>query len=230
MNDYNESQTRTFKTFLVFTMSCLSILLILMTVTSQTYRISEIAYNFSEDFELISLEQLYGKSIWMVDENSFEGVYTDNPDIKKLSITKDLPSRLLITVEVYEKMAYLYDQRSSITKIKLLHENNHSISVKEVKFPISIVQILNGPVGEGFNGEIISLFKTLEKYEYSKKDLTLEYDGKGLVAFYNKGTYELGDAIDLGKKGSVLGAYLKRDFCNGTVRFISSDSTVENCT
>jgi hypothetical protein len=127
-------------------------------------------------------------------------------------------------------MAYLYDQRSSITNIKLLHENNYSISVKEVKFPISIVQILNGPVGEGFNGEIISLFKTLEKYEYSKKDLTLEYDGKGLVAFYNKGTYELGDAIDLGKKGSVLGAYLKRDFCNGTVRFISSDSTVENCT
>jgi len=34
----------------------------------------------------------------------------------------------------------------------------------------------------------------------------------------------------LGKKGSVLGTYLKRDFCNGTVRFISSDSTVENCT
>ena len=94
MKDYNESQTRTFKTFLVFTMSCLSILLILMTVTSQTYRISEIAYNFNDDFELKSLEQLYGKSIWMVDENSFEGVYKDNPDIKKLSITKDLPSRL----------------------------------------------------------------------------------------------------------------------------------------
>ena len=111
MKDYNESQTRTFKTFLVFTMSCLSILLILMTVTSQTYRISEIAYNFSEDFELKSLEQLYGKSIWMVDENSFEGVYTDNPDIKKLSITKDLPSRLLITVEVYEKMAHKQFER-----------------------------------------------------------------------------------------------------------------------
>ena len=229
MTDYTANQIRTFKTYLVFTISCLSILLILMTITSQIYRVNEISYDINRDYDFKSLQKLYGKSIWLVDENSFEDIYADNPDIKKLSITKDLPNRLLINVEVYDQMTYLVDKRSSTVNLKILYENNYLLSTKEIKFPISVLEILNGPVGEGFNGEIISLFKTLEKYSYIKKDLILKYDGKELIAFYNSGTYELGAAIDLGRKGSVLGTYLEDNSCNGTVRFISSEATVENC-
>jgi hypothetical protein len=91
------------------------------------------------------------------------------------------------------------------------------------------VEILNGPVGDGFNGEIISFFKTLDKYEYKNNLLKISYDGVNLNAAYDKTIYELGAALDLGRKASVLGKYLSENSCEGIVRFITSESTIEKC-
>ena len=144
MTDYNQNQIRTFNTFLGFVITCLITLIVSMTLTSQIYRVDEISYNSNKDFDFTSHKKVYGKSIWLVSENAFDDTYGDNPDIKKLFIQKDIPnSRLVITVEVYEQIAYLVDKRSSITNIKILLENNYMESSNDLKFPISSVEILN---------------------------------------------------------------------------------------
>jgi hypothetical protein len=95
---------------------------------------------------------------------------------------------------------------------------------------LPIVKIENGPVESGFNGELISLFKTLDNYQYTKQSLQIKYDGEAFNAYYGMTTFQLGDAVDLGKKASILGTYLSDNSCDGTVRFLTSVSTIEDCT
>ena len=71
-----------------------------MNSSSQKFRVSEIEYSMEDQLAMESLNLLYGKSIWFVDENSFEQIYDDNPDIKNLNITKRLPNKLIISVEL----------------------------------------------------------------------------------------------------------------------------------
>ena len=201
-----------------------------MNTTSQKYRINEITNNIDLSSNLQSLNNLYGKSIWYIDENSFEQIYTDNPVIKKLTITKNLPNKLVVSSELYQQLVTIDDNRSSLKNMQILYENNYVVKTEGEENNLPVLVITNGPVEEGFRGELISFFKTLDKYKYIKKDLKIQFDGNQFVAFYYLGRYELGPAIDLGRKGSILGTYLEENFCSGTVRFINSETTVENCT
>lgn len=230
MNEYINNQIVIFKTFLIFSLSCLIVLLVVMNTTSQKYRINEITNNIDLSSNLQSLNNLYGKSIWYIDENSFEQIYTENPVIKKLTITKNLPNKLVVSSELYQQLVTIDDKRSSLKNMQILYENNYVVKTEVEENNLPVLVITNGPVEEGFRGELISFFKTLDKYKYIKKDLKIQFDGNQFVAFYYLGRYELGPAIDLGRKGSILGTYLEENFCSGTVRFINSETTVENCT
>ena len=201
-----------------------------MNTTSQKYRINEITNNIDLSSNLQSLNNLYGKSIWYIDENSFEQIYTDNPVIKKLTITKNLPNKLVVSSELYQQLVTIDDNRSSLKNMQILYENNYVVKTEGEEKNLPVLVITNGPVEEGFRGELISFFKTLDKYKYIKNELKIQFDGNQFVAFYYLGRYELGPAIDLGRKGSILGTYLEENFCSGTVRFINSETTVENCT
>ena len=201
-----------------------------MNTTSQKYRINEITNNIDLSSNLQSLNNLYGKSIWYIDENSFEQIYTDNPVIKKLTITKNLPNKLEVSSELYQQLVTIDDKRSSLKNMQILYENNYVVKTDVEENNLPVLVITNGPVEEGFRGELISFFKTLDKYKYIKNELKIQFDGTQFVAFYYLGRYELGPAIDLGRKGSILGTYLEENFCSGTVRFINSETTVENCT
>ncbi|MDB4823625.1 FtsQ-type POTRA domain-containing protein [Acidimicrobiia bacterium] len=201
-----------------------------MNTTSQKYRINEITNNIDLSSNLQGLNNLYGKSIWYIDENSFEQIYTDNPVIKKLTITKNLPNKLVVSSELYQQLVTIDDNRSSLKNMQILYENNYVVKTEGEENNLPVLVITNGPVEEGFRGELISFFKTLDKYKYIKNELKIQFDGNQFVAFYYLGRYELGPAIDLGRKGSILGTYLEENFCSGTVRFINSETTVENCT
>ena len=200
-----------------------------MNTTSQKYRINEITNNIDLSANLQSLNNLYGKSIWYIDENSFEQIYIDNPVIKKLTITKNLPNKLVVSSELYQQLVTIDDKRSSLKNMQILYENNYVVKTEIEENNLPVLVITNGPVEEGFRGELISFFKTLDKYKYIKKDIKIQFDGNQFVAFYYLGRYELGPAIDLGRKGSILGTYLEENFCSGTVRFINSETTIENC-
>lgn len=229
MNEFTQIQLRTFKSFLAFSLLTLIIFLIFFNSNSQKYRISQIDINFSNNLDFRSIDSLYGSSIWFVDENSFENIYKDNPEIKNLLITKQLPNNLMLSVQLYEELTNIVDSRSSTNKVIILYENTYTIPTEKIKEELPNIEIINGPVEDGFNGEVISFFKTLNKYEYRKNSLRLVYDGTTLEAYYDKATYVLGEASDLGRKASVLGTYLTENKCDGVIRFITSESTIEDC-
>ena len=229
MNEFNLNQIRFFKSFLTFALVVLVTSLIIINSSSQKFRISEIDHSMEDQLFMESLNSLYGRSIWFVDENSFDQIYKDNPDIKNLNITKRLPNKLIISIDLYQQLANLIDLRSSVETYAILYENAYIVSTLKIDKTLPIVKIENGPVESGFNGELISLFKTLDNYQYSKESLEIKYDGDAFNAYYGKTTFQLGDAVDLGRKASILGTYLSDNSCDGTVKFLTSESTIENC-
>ena len=229
MNEFNLNQIRFFKSFLTFALVVLVTSLIIINSSSQKFRISEIDHSMEDQLFMESLNSLYGRSIWFVDENSFDQIYKDNPDIKNLNITKRLPNKLIISIDLYQQLANLIDLRSSVETYAILYENAYIVSTLKIDKTLPIVKIENGPVESGFNGELISLFKTLDNYRYTKESLEIKYDGDAFNAYYGKTTFQLGDAVDLGRKASILGTYLSDNSCDGTVKFLTSESTIENC-
>ncbi|MDA7850279.1 FtsQ-type POTRA domain-containing protein [Acidimicrobiaceae bacterium] len=229
MNEFNLNQIRFFKSFLTFALVVLVTSLIIINSSSQKFRISEIDHSMEDQLFMESLNSLYGRSIWFVDENSFDQIYKDNPDIKNLNITKRLPNKLIISIDLYQQLANLIDLRSSVETYAILYENAYIVSTLKIDKTLPIVKIENGPVESGFNGELISLFKTLDNYQYTKQSLEIKYDGDAFNAYYGKTTFQLGDAVDLGRKASILGTYLTDNSCDGTVKFLTSESTIENC-
>ncbi|MDC3201136.1 FtsQ-type POTRA domain-containing protein [Acidimicrobiia bacterium] len=229
MNEFYLNQIRFFKSFLTFALVVLVTSLIIINSSSQKFRISEIDHSMEDQLFMESLNSLYGRSIWFVDENSFDQIYKDNPDIKNLNITKRLPNKLIISIDLYQQLANLIDLRSSVETYAILYENAYIVSTLKIDKTLPIVKIENGPVESGFNGELISLFKTLDNYQYTKQSLEIKYDGDAFNAYYGKTTFQLGDAVDLGRKASILGTYLSDNSCDGTVKFLTSESTIENC-
>lgn len=200
-----------------------------MVSTSQKYRISEIDYLSGNQLELLSLDLLYGESLIFIDDNSFDKVYFENPILKKLSYNRVFPSKLVISFQLFEELTYITDLRSSLRSTVVLYENTYTVNTKEIKRNLPLLEILNGPIGAGFEGEIISFFKTLNKVNYTKELFKITYNGQELIAYYDQTVFELGDASDLGKKASVVGDYLSKNNCNGIVRFVNSESTIESC-
>ena len=230
MNEFNLNQIRFFKSFITFSLVVLVTSIIFMIISSQKYRISEIEHSLEDQLVVESLNLLYGKSIWFVNDNSFEQIYKDNPDIKYINYARRSSDKLIISVDLYRQLANLVDLRSSVDTYTILYENSYVVSTTKTEDTLPVVMIENGPVKTGFNGELISFFKTLDNYQYTKKSLQVKYDGEMFNAYYGKTVYQLGDALDLGRKASILGTYLSDNNCDGTVRFLTSDSTIENCT
>lgn len=229
MNSFTEIQLRTFKSFITFSILVLALSLFTMVTTSQKYRISEIDYLSVKELELLSLDLLYGESLIFIDDNSFDKVYLENPILKKLSYERVSPSKLVISFQLFEELTYITDSRSSFRNTVVLYENTHTVNTKEIINNLPSLEILNGPTGDGFEGEIISFFKTLNKVNYTKELFKITYNGQELIAYYDQTVFELGDASDLGRKASVVGDYLSKNICNGTVRFVTSESTIESC-
>ena len=200
-----------------------------MNISSQKYGISEIEHSLEDQLVMESLNLLYGKSIWFINDNSFEQIYKDNPDIKYINYARKSPNKLIISVDTYQQLANIIDLRGSVETSSILYENSYVVSTPTIENVLPIVKIENGPVDSGFNGELNTLFKTLDNYKYTKQSLQIKYDGEAFNAYYGKTTFQLGDAVDLGKKASILGTYLSDNSCDGTVRFLTSESTIENC-
>ena len=197
MNEFNLNQIRFFKSFIIFAFITLATSLIIMNSSSQKFRVSEIEHSMENQLAMESLNLLYGKSIWFIDENSFEQIYEDNPDIKNLNITKRLQNKLIISFDLYQQLANIIDLRASVETYTVLYENSYVVSTPTIVNTLPIVKIENGPVVSCFNGELISLFKTLDNYQYTKQSLQIKYDGEAFNAYYGKTTFQLGDAVDL---------------------------------
>ena len=132
MNEFNLNQIRFFKSFLTFALVVLVTSLIIMNSSSQKFRISEIDHSMEDQLVMESLNSLYGRSIWFVDENSFDQIYKDNPDIKNLNITKRLPNKLIISIDLYQQLANIIDLRASVETYAILYENAYVVSTPTI--------------------------------------------------------------------------------------------------
>ena len=182
------------------------------------------------DVDSSFLETLYGKSIWTLDETSLESLYSADPTIEKIELTKILPSKLEIKLKLYEQVAEISDLRGSQPKLFVLYKNLYtSESIDASKNTVSVT-IVNGPVDNGFNGEIVALFMTLNNFdEINTGSLKLTHLGTSVIGYYKDTEILFGSPIDLATKAAAVGELLSDGSCKGTVRFVSTNSFVTNC-
>jgi len=219
-----------FRTFLVFSFFLLVLLLPSYLIFSSKYTVRNIEVSPIYQIDSSFLETLYGKSIWTLDENSVKSLYSTDPTIEKIELTKILPSKLLIRLELYEQVAEISDLRGSQPKISVLYKNLYTTdSIDAAKNTLSVT-IVNGPVDNGFNGELVALFMTLSNFDnINVGSLKLTHLGTSVIGYYKDTEILFGNPIDLATKAAAVGELLSTGSCQGTVRFVSTSSFVTDC-
>ena len=147
--NYGEIERQTFRTFLAFSTLLFTLILVLFNITSDLYRISDIDYDENLKLDMNSLERLMGTSIWLVDDMYFGSFYEDNPTVERISIEKQLPDKLIVQIDISEKLAHIQDNRQSPPRMFVLHKNLYAQD-SEMKEGLLTIKINNGPVKDGF--------------------------------------------------------------------------------
>jgi len=187
---------------------------------------------FSPQYQVDSsfLETLHGRSIWILGQTSVESLYNYDPTIKKIELIKILPSKIEIQLTFYEQVAEISDLRGSLPKISVLYKNLYTTEATNPSKNTVSVTIVNGPVDNGFNGEIVALFMTLGNFEEINTGLLkLTHLGTSVVGYYKDTEILFGSPIDLATKAATIGELLSDGSCQGTVRFVSTTSFVTDC-
>ena len=219
-----------FRTFLGFSFFVLILLLPSYLIFSSKYIVRNIEFSPKYQVDSSFLETLYGKSIWTLDETSLESLYSADPTIERIELNKILPSKLEIKLKLYEEIAEISDLRGSQPKIFVLYKNLYTTESIDASKNLFSVTIVNGPVDKGFNGEIVALFMTLSNFdEINTGSLKLTHLGTSVIGYYNDTEILFGSPIDLATKAAAVGELLSNGSCQGTVRFVSTNSFVTDC-
>lgn len=231
--NYGDIEKQTFKTYLTFSTVILALILAFFTISSTGYRVNSIIYEVSRDLEYGSLERLKGTSIWLIDDTYFNLFYEENPTVEKITIRKELPSTLLVSVKLAEKIAFIEDSRQNPTKEIVLYKNLF-VSEAGLNDGLMRVFISNGPVEEGFNEELVTFVMTIKKYPIDISKIVMNFDGFVLTLNYFQTSINLGSPSDLARKAAVVGYYLEEPSCKGEIRLVYSDnnediSAISNC-
>ena len=219
-----------FRTFLVFSFFLLAVLLPSYLIFSSKYMVKNVEFLPKYQVDSSFLNTLYGESIWILDETSVESLYSADPTIEKIVLTKILPSKLEIKLQLYEQVAEISDLRGSQPKLSVLYKNLYTTESIDASKNVVSVTIVNGPVDNGFNGEIVALFMTLSNFdEISTGSLNLTHLGTSVIGYYKDTEILFGSPIDLATKAAAVGELLSDGSCQGTVRFVSTNSFVTDC-
>ena len=219
-----------FRTFLVFSFFLLVLLLPSYLIFSSKYMVRNIEVSPIYQIDRSFLETLYGESIWTLDENSVKSLYSTDPTIEKIELTKILPSKLQIRLELYEQVAEISDLRGSQPKILVLFKNLYTTDSIDADKNTLSVTIVNGPVDNGFNGELVALFMTLRNFnDINTGSLKLTHLGTSVIGYYKDTEILFGNPVDLATKAAAVGELLSDGSCQGTVRFVSTNSFVTDC-
>tara|TARA_B100001996_G_scaffold145942_1_gene111166 strand:- start:45 stop:746 length:702 start_codon:yes stop_codon:yes gene_type:complete len=231
--NYGEIERQTFRTFLAFSTLLVVLILVFFNITSELYRVSDINYDSNLELNMSSLESLKGTSIWLVDDTYFGSFYEENPSVERISIKKQLPDTLLVTIDISEKLAYIQDNRQSPPRTFILHKNLYTLDTRRNE-DLTTIKINNGPVADGFLEEIVSLVMTLKKYSINLANVEAFYDGESMRLSHFDSEFYLGYPSDLGRKATVVGYYISEKICTGEIRLVYSEDgkeirAVTNC-
>lgn len=187
---------------------------------------------FSPNYAVESsfLNPLYDQSIWILDETSVQSLYLSDPTIEKIELVKILPSKIEIKLKLYEQVAEISDLRGSSPKFYVLFKNLYTSESTLASGNTVSVTIVNGPVDNGFNGEIVALFMTLNSFDnINTGSLKLNHLGTDITGYYKDTEILFGSPIDLATKAASIGELLSGGNCQGTVRFVTKNSFVTDC-
>ena len=221
MNPLSEVEDKSFKTFTLFTFVVLIILGLVVQVFSSKYRVSIINYATELNLNYEGLKQIENSSIWLINDDDFEKFYLDNKSVEKLEISKKLPNVINININLYQKIIVYTDFRDSSPKQRVLYKNLYT----DDKIPekdIAHLVITNGPILDGFYSEIVSFILTVQKYEVDLSEVSMTFDGNALVINYLDTIIDAGKAVDLSRKGTVVGYILEKGNCKGSVKILQS--------
>ena len=228
IKEYTQLEQTSFKTFLGFSFLIFLVLLPSFYIFSSYYRVKDIEVQGSSYIDENLFIEFYNISIWSIGETSFENIYTSDRTIEKIELTKKLPDQLQIKITHYLQVAEITDLRGSVVTKGVLYKN---LLFKETILENDVVNvtITNGPVDDGFNGEIVSFVMTLLNFKIDISEISLVHNGSYLNGVYKGIEIDFLEPIDLSTKASAVGELLENSSCTGEVSFISSNSFVTDC-
>ena len=221
MNLLSGVESKSFRTFTFFTFAVLIILALLVSIFSNKYRVSNINYDYELNLNYEGLKGIENLSIWLVNDDNFEKFYLDNPNVESLEISKLLPNVVNININLYQKIIVYTDFRDTSPEQRLLYKNLYTADATSEEDLAHLV-ITNGPIVEGFYSEIVSFILTVEKYEVDLSEVSMTFDGDVLAINYLDTIIDAGKAVDLSRKGTVVGYILERGDCKGSVKILQS--------
>ena len=228
----SEVESKSFRTFTLFIFVGLLIFSLVVSIFSSKYRVSVINYDNGLDLNYEGLQEVENLSIWLVNDGNFEKFYFDNQNVENLEISKQLPNVINVNINLYQKMVVYTDLRDSSPEQRVLYKNLYStVAVSEEN--LAHLVITNGPIDDGFYNEIVSFILTVGKYEIDLGKISMTFNGDTLVVNYSDTIIEAGKALDLSRKGSVVGYILEKGDCKGSVKILESSNedieTLFNC-
>ena len=228
IKDYSQLEQTSFRTFLAFSLLNLVFLIPSLFIFSQSYRVKDIEVQGSLTINEYNFSQFYDTSIWAIGESSFENIYTLDKTIEKIELTKELPNKLSITISHYLQVATITDLRGSVPMEKVLYKNLLYKNT-ELNNEVINVTITNGPVDDGFNGELVTLAMTLKNFKIDISKITLTLNGTSLTGEYEGIVIDFLKPMDLATKGSAIGELMEKGNCIGEVTFVSKESFITSC-
>ena len=227
MNFLSEVESKSFKTFTLFTFVVLMILSLLVSIFSFKYRVSIINYDTELNLNYEGLKSIKNLSIWLINDDNFEKFYLDNQTVENLEISKQLPNVIDININLHERIIVYTDFRDTNPEQRVLYKNLYTEDSTFEKDLAHLV-ITNGPIDDGFYSEIVSFILTIKKYKVDLSKLSMSFDGNVLVINYQDTIIDAGKAVDLSRKGSVVGYILEKGDCIGSVTILDSpDDDIE---
>ena len=221
MNLLSGVESKSFRTFTLFTFVVLITLALLVSIFSNKYRVSAINYDYELNLNYEGLKEIEKLSIWLVNDDNFEKFYLDNPNVESLEISKQLPNVINININLYQKIIVYTDFRDTSPEQRLLYKNLYTADATSEEDLAHLV-ITNGPIVDGFYSEIVSFILTVEKYEVDLSEVSMTFDGDVLAINYLDTIIDAGKAVDLSRKGTVVGYILEKGDCKGRVTILQS--------
>ena len=217
----SEVESKFFRTFTLFIFVGLLIFSLVVSIFSSKYRVSVINYDNELDLNYEGLQEVENLSIWLVNDGNFEKFYLDNPNVESLEISKLLPNVVNININLYQKIIVYTDFRDTSPVQSVLYKNLYTTYATSDEDLAHLV-ITNGPIVDGFYSEIVSLILTVEKYEVDLSEVSMTFDGDVLAINYLDTIIDAGKAVDLSRKGTVVGYILEKGDCKGSVTILQS--------
>ena len=230
IQNYIEIEQKSLKTFLSFVLLIILILFPSYALFSSKYSVKNVNVISDFDIETSMTESFYGKSIWFVTNKSLSSLQDQFPYIEKIETETFLPSTVQITFKFYRQVATIKDLRGSQPKETVLYKNLYRSNELIENNELLQVSIINGPVDEAFDGELVSFFMTIQNFdEIYIGGISLVHTGNTISGYYEEVEILFGAPIDLSKKAAAIGELLSSGECSGTVTFVNSESFITDC-